>query len=248
MFTTNDFKGNFQKLLKEANAINYDEALDTISIERGEPSGIQPLLHFAVLEFSVSVVQKVTSYMMFGAGEMKFFSELHRFAKRELNITPAITKAQLCQVSGFAEMKVIFAIQVLRKVREIDSGSRTKTVRPRKSTSHALVQPKRTNPQSSFRDRNSLIGKSAVPSGVSTLSSQSRTKYRSPIHQTEAKSKVSSVPEPADTCTQITNERILSVVNKLSRQMNLFVNQVDERLSALEKRMNSVEDHVFGLQ
>ena len=115
---TGDLQGNLEKLRGELKRARYDGDLAVDRLAAGDPVGFLPLLHFALLRFSRNVARWLVEhgYDLYGKTDLRFVESVYKLARQEFGYRHALTCSQFLSV-GFAERKVLFAVDLLQLCR-----------------------------------------------------------------------------------------------------------------------------------
>ena len=115
---TGDLQGNLEKLRGELKRARYDGDLAVDRLAAGDPVGFLPLLHFALLRFSKNVARWLVEhgYDLYGKTDLRFVESVYKLARQEFGYRHALTCSQFLSV-GFAERKVLFAVDLLQLCR-----------------------------------------------------------------------------------------------------------------------------------
>ena len=115
---TGDFVGNLERLKDELKRARFDGDLGLDLLAAGDPVGVLPLLHFALLRFSKNVARWLVErgYDLYGKTDLRFIETVYRLARHEFGYRHALTCKQFLSV-GFAERKLLFVVDLLQLCR-----------------------------------------------------------------------------------------------------------------------------------
>ena len=115
---TGDLQGNLEKLRSELKRARFDGELGLDLLAGGDPVGFLPLLHFALLRSSKNVSRWLVDngYDLFGKTDLRFVETVYRLVRQEFGYRHTLTCKQFLSV-GFAERKILFAIDLLQLCR-----------------------------------------------------------------------------------------------------------------------------------
>lgn len=115
---TGDFAGNLERLKDELKRARFDGELGLDLLAAGDPVGVLPLLHFALLRFSKNVARWLVErgYDLYGKTDLRFIETVYRLVRHEFGYRHALTCKQFLSV-GFAERKLLFVVDLLQLCR-----------------------------------------------------------------------------------------------------------------------------------
>ncbi|KAJ3238347.1 Centrosomal protein of 44 kDa [Chytriomyces hyalinus] len=104
---TGDIRNNISKLQSELRGMHYSGLFDVEGLANGSPQSLLPLLHFGVAQSGLFV-------SVSGKSDARFVETLFLVLRDVFAYKPALKKEQLLARKGFAERKILMAIDVLR--------------------------------------------------------------------------------------------------------------------------------------
>ena len=142
--------GTMPRLIDALRKARYAGPLDVGALAAGEPSGILPLLHFALLGSSQAVATWLAdagSGLSPAMSDARFIAAAHRALREQFGYRPPLTVQQILG-AGFAERKMSIALETLRLCRAkhtelVGPARRPRSARP--ETAAAVASP-RTQP------------------------------------------------------------------------------------------------------
>jgi hypothetical protein len=118
MYKTGDLLKNIEKLKIELKQIKYPEKIDIDSLTEGNPLIFLPILHFSLLSYSKYVAEFLleNKYELFSKSDKDFVNKIFKAMIELFNYKPTLNPRQFF-MSGYAEAKVIFSLEVIRLVK-----------------------------------------------------------------------------------------------------------------------------------
>ena len=115
-----DLSSSLLSLRDELRHARYRRELDTTALLTGDPAGFLPLLHFALLGISSELAQWVRERCgcdLSAKSDLRFVEIAWRLLRDHFGHRHKLTVQQLLSSSGFAELKVLLVLDVLRLCR-----------------------------------------------------------------------------------------------------------------------------------
>lgn len=118
MYKTGDLLKNIEKLKIELKQIKYPEKIEVDCLTEGNPLFFLPILHFSLLSYSKHVAEYLleNQYELFSKSDKEFVNKIFKAMIELFNYKPTLNPRQFF-MSGYAEAKVIFCLEVIRLVK-----------------------------------------------------------------------------------------------------------------------------------
>lgn len=195
--TTGDLHNCVERLRRELRAVRYDGALDEPALTAGEPAALLPLLHHGFLGFSPHVSRWLSArgYDLYAKSDLRFVELIHRCAREELSYRHALTVQQFLTTTGFAERKMLFAIDMLCACRakhdELAPARSASTAAPGATHRRELGAAVHSAPRPATRARVDAAGSPRSPPSRVLVE---RASNRSPTPRGQASAKKAAPP------------------------------------------------------
>lgn len=132
--STGDMKNTVEKMLREIRKMKLQIIPDVEGWLMGMPSSLLPILHAALLHYSLPLAKHLMNrgYALYGKSDLNFIHGAFQVMRNEFHYRPRLTEAQFLS-SSYAERKLQIASDFLRFCQEKHKDiSRTQHQRKKK--------------------------------------------------------------------------------------------------------------------
>ncbi|XP_019856325.1 PREDICTED: centrosomal protein of 44 kDa-like [Amphimedon queenslandica] len=111
---TGDLKNNMIKLLRELERMKLSVEPNIKSLSQGVPSAFLPLLHAALMDYSLPLAKHIASMEidLYSKNDLKFVDGLYKVMRDVFEYRPQLSRDKFLS-DGFAERKIILSCDVL---------------------------------------------------------------------------------------------------------------------------------------